>query len=77
MIEFVLFGVEGKINEDFELEMKDGEMKDLLLKDIEIFLSGFKPQDGDPFLVYADRLQEIGAEVKKAEEMKDADNMVF
>lgn len=77
MIEFILFRVEGKINEDFELEMSEGEIRDLLLKDIEIFLSGFRPQDGDPFLVYAERLKEMGAEVKKAEEMKDSDNMVF
>lgn len=77
MIEFSVEGLKGKINEDFILEMPNGDLKELLKKHIEVFLAGFRPQDGDPFLVFAERLSDIGIKVIKAEEMKDAENTVF
>ena len=77
MIKFQLDGILGIINEDFELTMNDCDVKNLVLKDIEVFFKGYGPEQGDPFLNYASHLKMLGAKILKSEPQKEEPGVVF
>lgn len=77
MIEFIIDGLKGKIDEKFSLFMPESETKKILLKDIEGFFNGYKPEEGDPFLNYAKHLKDFGAEIIKVEQTKNSDGVIY
>lgn len=77
MIKFQLDGIIGIINEDFELMMEEGNVKNLVLKDMEVYFKDYGPEKGDPFLNYASHMKILGAKIIKAEQTKYPDGVVF
>ena len=77
MIEFSFNNSKGKIDENFNVYFEQKEIKEFLEKMLEMFLLDLQPSSGDPFLMFADKMQKKGFKIIKAKPQDEGKEEIY
>lgn len=77
MIKFSFEDNIGEIDKDFNVSFEDKEKQHFLQQVLDVFLDDLKPSSGDPFLLFAEELENMGFELKKVVPQDEGKEMIY